>query len=387
MIHKNILYCLFLLLTAFFLAPSNAIPITDAYPGVFSPDPEIDVSSVNIHGVLGYAINPFPANESNRNHYDSRKGSKIKYLIMHFTEENFTRTINIFTNNSRDNPTSAHYVITQKEVNNLAGGQVLRVVPEELRAWHAGTSAFGSDKSLNYVSIGIEHVNLGFNGNISMPEMNRTYFPYDDNEIAASGKISRDIVKQYGILPQHVLGHEDVQPAWKPDPGPLFPWGKLYHQYGVGAWLDDDEMSVDAINAKYAPPRSFPQNLNQTILLDMLHSYGFRSSGDEERVIIAFKKHFSANQFPALCDPIIRVEDMFWAWALEAKYVTSSLTTATASLFTGSPTPSGSSCVDAVPDCLQYNLNECQNSLYKPIMCKYCKQTCNLCRDSTCSTF
>uniref|UniRef100_A0AC34F3F5 N-acetylmuramoyl-L-alanine amidase domain-containing protein n=1 Tax=Panagrolaimus sp. ES5 TaxID=591445 RepID=A0AC34F3F5_9BILA len=367
MVHQNILCFLFLLPAAFFFSTTNGIPITDAYPGVFSPDPEIEVTSVNIHGVSGFAINPFPANESNRNHYDSRKGKTIKYLIMHFTEENFTRTVNIFTNNSRDNPTSAHYVITQKEVNNLAGGQVLRVVPEELRAWHAGTSSWGNDTSLNYVSIGIEHVNLGFNGNVSMPEMNRTYFPYDDDEIAASGQISRDIVKQYGILPQHVIGHEDVQPAWKPDPGPLFPWGKFYHQYGVGAWLDDDEMNVDAINRKYSPPRAFPQNLNKTVLLDMLYSYGFRSAGDEDRVILAFKKHFSANQYPALCDGIIRVEDMFWAWALEAKYVTGSSTTAT-----GLP-PTGSSCVDAVPDCLQYSLSECQNSLYKPIMCKYCK--------------
>jgi N-acetylmuramoyl-L-alanine amidase len=374
-----------LLLVLFLTTTTFAIPITQAYPGVFFPDPEIEVTSADIHGVTGYSINQFPSNESNRNHYDSRKGKSIKYLIMHFTEENFTRTVNIFTNNSRDNPVSAHYVITQKEVNNLAGGQVLRVVPEALRAWHAGTSAWGNDTSLNYVSIGIEHVNLGFNGNVSMPELNRTYFPYDDDEIKASGKISAGIVKQYGILPQHVIGHEDVQPAWKPDPGPLFPWGKVYHIYGVGAWLDDDEMTVDAIVKKYNPPRPFPFNLDKAVLLEMLYSYGFRSAGDDSRVIMAFKKHFSANQYPQFCDEVIRVDDMFWAWALEAKYVTSSPSTASPTSINTGPTASGSSCADAVPDCLQYNLNECKNSIYKPIMCKYCKQTCNLCGDSACS--
>jgi N-acetylmuramoyl-L-alanine amidase len=382
MAQMNFILCFLLPILLIFTTTTSAIPITQAYPGVFSPDPQIDVSSANIHGVIGYAINPFPANESDRNHYDSRKGKTIKYLIMHFTEENFTKTVNIFTNNSMVNPTSAHYVITQKEINNLDGGQVLRVVPENLRAWHAGTSAWGNDTSLNYVSIGIEHVNLGFNGNVSLPELNRTYFPYDPDEIKASGMISSGIVKQYGILPQHVIGHEDVQPTWKPDPGPLFPWGKLYKDYGVGAWLDDDEMTVDEIIKKYNPPRPFPQNLDRDVLLAMLYNYGWRSAGDDSRVILAFKKHFSANQYPAYCDEIIRLEDMFWAWALEAQYVTSTPTTATPA--TGS-TVSGNTCADAVPDCLQYNLNECKNSIYKPMMCKYCKQTCNLCSDPTCN--
>jgi N-acetylmuramoyl-L-alanine amidase len=385
MAHIWILLCF---LVSTFLATTNAISITQAYPGVFSSDPDINVTAVNIHGISGYSINPFPPSEASRNHYDSRRGATIKYLILHFTEENFTRSVNIFTNGSTDNPVSAHYCITQKEINNLAGGQVLQVVPEDLRAWHAGRSYWGNDSSLNYVSIGIEHVNLGFPGNLSLPEMNRTYIPYDPDQIRASGTISKDIVKKYGIHPQHVVGHEDVATylGGHPDPGPLFPWGQLYKEYGVGAWLDDDEMTAYAIHKKYNPPRAFPQNLDRNILLEMLFNYGYSNHGSSENdkwVILAFKKHFSANQYPVLMDDVIRVEDMFWAWALEAKYVTGTPTTVSPSMNTGS-TPY--SCADAVPDCLQYNLNECKNAIYKPIMCKYCRKTCNLCSDSTCNT-
>ena len=173
----------YLLTSVTSVVADDSIPITQAYPGVFSPDPNILVTNVNIHGVPGFKVNPFP--DSRRNHYDSRNGAKIKYLIMHFTEETFPNTVNIFTNGSSSdtNRVSAHYVISEK-AQNIGGGQVLQVVPDDLRAWHAGVSTWGPDNNLNYISLGIEHVNLGYTGNYGN---NETYFPYDDDQMKASG--------------------------------------------------------------------------------------------------------------------------------------------------------------------------------------------------------
>uniref|UniRef100_A0AC34FM26 ShKT domain-containing protein n=1 Tax=Panagrolaimus sp. ES5 TaxID=591445 RepID=A0AC34FM26_9BILA len=355
----NIFYCSLILLI--FAEELNAESITQAYPGAFSSDPKIKVTAEKIHGVEGFKIDPFPASEQHRNHYDSRNGGKIKYLVMHYTAEIFTETVEIFTNGSTNNPVSSHYVISEKAKNNLTGGQVLQVVPDNLRSWHAGISNWGQDSNLNYISIGIEHVNLGFSG--SGGETNRTYYSYDSAQIHNSGIISKSIVKKYGILPQNVLGHEDIAPPRKSDPGPLFPWKKLYHQHGVGAWLDDDEMTKEVITQKYAPSRPFPESPNRETLLEILFSYGYSNEGttaNNNFVILAFKKHFSANQQPHLCDNIIRKEDMFWAWALEAKYI------------------SNSACFDLEISCSR-NLTECKQSQYKPVMCKYCKKTCGLC--------
>jgi N-acetylmuramoyl-L-alanine amidase len=325
MFHLSILLYLILptFLTTSTFADNSSISITQAYPGVFSQDPNILVTNVTIHGINGFAINKF--SDPIRNHYDSRNGKKIRYLIMHYTEENFTKTVEIFTTNFTGNRVSAHYVITEKAVNNLTGGQILQVVPDELRAWHAGVSSWETDSNLNSISIGIEHVNLGISGNQTLPEQNRTYFPYDSDQIRASGLMSQDIVRKYNILPQHVLGHEDIAPPRKPDPGPLFPWGIYFHDFGIGAWLDYDEMTKDAIIHKYNPKRPYPTKPDKALLLEMLISHGYSREGTTENdqfIILAFKKHFSANQHPELCDEIIREQDMFWAWALEAKYVT-----------------------------------------------------------------
>uniref|UniRef100_A0AC34GUV7 CUB domain-containing protein n=1 Tax=Panagrolaimus sp. ES5 TaxID=591445 RepID=A0AC34GUV7_9BILA len=301
----------FLTTTVITADDNSSISITQAYPGVFSDDPDVQVTNVTIHGINGYLINTF--SNPDRNHYDSRKGGKIKYLIMHFTEDNFTTTVNIFTSNSTVNRVSAHYVITEKAVNNLTGGQILQVVPDDLRAWHAGVSTWGSDSNLNYVSLGIEHVNLGYDSE-NATELNRTYYPYDPDQIRASALMSQDIIRKYNILPQHILGHEDIAPPRKPDPGPLFPWGTYFHNFGIGAWLDFDEMDNNAIIQKYNPPRPFPTKPDRNLREG--------TTENDKFVILAFKKHFSANQHPELCDDIIRDQDMFWAWALEAKYVT-----------------------------------------------------------------
>uniref|UniRef100_A0A914Q9A7 N-acetylmuramoyl-L-alanine amidase n=1 Tax=Panagrolaimus davidi TaxID=227884 RepID=A0A914Q9A7_9BILA len=114
-----------ILLFSLFPATLNAESITKAYPGAFSHDPKIQVTAEKVHGVEAFKIDPFPASEQSRNHYDSRNNGKNKYLIMHYTAEIFTKTVEIFTNGTTNNPVSSHYVISEKDDKHKLTGKFL----------------------------------------------------------------------------------------------------------------------------------------------------------------------------------------------------------------------------------------------------------------------
>jgi N-acetyl-anhydromuramyl-L-alanine amidase AmpD len=106
---------------------------------------------------------------------------------------------------------SAHYTVDED-------GTVFAHVPEECRAWHAGVSFWAGARDVNARSIGIEIVNPGH-------EFGYRSFPKP--QIGAVIRLARSIVDRHGIPPERVLGHSDVAPARKRDPGELFPWAAL----------------------------------------------------------------------------------------------------------------------------------------------------------------
>lgn len=114
---------------------------------------------------------------------------------------------------------SAHYLIDE-------GGSVLRLVDERERAWHAGVSWWAGRAGLNDVSIGIELVNPGHAWG---------YRPFPAPQIDSLEKLGRAICERWAIDPVRVLGHSDVAPARKDDPGELFPWRRLASA-GLGLW-------------------------------------------------------------------------------------------------------------------------------------------------------
>jgi N-acetylmuramoyl-L-alanine amidase len=106
---------------------------------------------------------------------------------------------------------SAHYVIAED-------GQIVRMVDESKRAWHAGKSHWRGIDNLNSCSIGIEIVNPGHEFG---------YRPFPEAQIDALIPLVGDIVGRYGITRGNVVGHSDIAPARKQDPGELFPWYRL----------------------------------------------------------------------------------------------------------------------------------------------------------------
>ena len=147
-----------------------------------------------------------------------RHKTQIKFLIFHYTGMNKeSDAINKLTNFKSD--VSCHYFIKNN-------GQTSVMVPDSYVAWHAGKSRWKHYKSLNRYSIGIEINNPGHDFN---------YKKFSKKQIQSLIKLSKILIKKYKIDSKNVLGHSDIAPERKKDPGEKFPWKELSKQ-GIGLW-------------------------------------------------------------------------------------------------------------------------------------------------------
>jgi N-acetylmuramoyl-L-alanine amidase len=149
--------------------------------------------------------------------HDARPGA-IDMLILHYTGMP-TGQAALERMCDPEAKVSAHYMIDED-------GTVYRLVPEERRAWHAGVSFWAGEKNVNGRSIGIELVNPGHEWG---------YRPFPGKQIEALIELGRGILSRHAIPPERVLGHSDVAPDRKTDPGELFPW-EVLAQNGIGLW-------------------------------------------------------------------------------------------------------------------------------------------------------
>lgn len=134
----------------------------------------------------------------------------ISMLVLHYTGmADAASAIDRLTD--ADAKVSAHYVVTED-------GQVFRLVDEVRRAWHAGRSEWRGITDINSASIGIEIVNPGHEFG---------YRPFPEEQMTALLPLVADIVARHGIEQANVVGHSDVAPARKIDPGELFDWDLL----------------------------------------------------------------------------------------------------------------------------------------------------------------
>jgi N-acetylmuramoyl-L-alanine amidase len=170
---------------------------------------------------------------------------------------------------------SSHYVVEEH-------GNVLQLVPEARRAWHAGLSSWNGVSDINSCSIGIE---------IANPGHSYGYPDFPESQITAVTALCRDIVKRHRIRAERVLAHSDVAPQRKLDPGEKFPWARL-HRAGVGAWVTTSPIRP---GPRPAPGDSGPDVAElQTAL--RRYGYGIEATGvyDDltEAVVTAFQRHF-----------------------------------------------------------------------------------------------
>jgi len=150
--------------------------------------------------------------------FNKRNSKQIKFLIFHYTgmrKEN--DAINRLT--KIQSKVSCHYLIKKN-------GNIVVMVPELYIAWHAGKSSWKSFKSLNKHSIGIE---------ISNPGHDHNYINFSKNQIRSILHLGKLLIKKYKIQSSNVLGHSDIAPFRKKDPGEKFPWQYLA-KFGLGKW-------------------------------------------------------------------------------------------------------------------------------------------------------
>ncbi len=180
---------------------------------------------------------------------------------------------------------SAHYIV-------LEDGRIVQCVPESMRAWHAGVSAWAGEDDINSCSIGVEIVNRGHDWG---------YPDFPLRQIAAVIALCRGIMLRRKVPSHRVLGHSDVAPGRKKDPGEKFPWHSLANS-GVGHWVQParivrgDALQLgaisDSVSNMQAAFRRYGYNIPTNGKFD----------GPTMEVVTAFQRHFSTERVDGIAD-------------------------------------------------------------------------------------
>ncbi len=207
--------------------------------------------------------------------------SKPSILLMHYTGmPSAARAIDWLSR--PESKVSCHYVID-------TDGRITQMVPEALRAWHAGLSYWAGESDINSASIGIEIQNPGHEDG---------YHPFPRAQMRAVRDLALDIQRRHAIAPERILAHSDVAPLRKIDPGEKFDWRWLA-QAGVGHWV-----APVAIRAAERLA-SDPGLVSAASSLLAAYGYGVGVAGvsgpDLATVVRAFQRHFR----PARVDGIV----------------------------------------------------------------------------------
>ena len=213
------------------------------------------------------------------NHDARPAGGIVDMLILHYTGMTSGEAA-LARLTSPDAKVSAHYVVEED-------GAIWRLVPEERRAWHAGISFWAGRRDINAHSIGIELVNPGHEWG---------YRTFPEAQMAGLEALARDIMTRHSIRPEFVLGHSDVAPQRKDDPGELFDWARLAGA-GIGLWPDFAAQPGDIPKDAAAAQRllaAIGYEVPQTGLLDDV----------TRTVVTAFQRHFH----PEHCDGALDLE-------------------------------------------------------------------------------
>ena len=196
-----------------------------------------------------------------------RQSNQIKFLIFHYTgmrkESDAIKKLTNFKSN-----VSCHYFIKKK-------GITLVMVPDLYVAWHAGKSNWEKYKLLNKYSIGIE---------ISNPGHNFGYNQFSKEQIQSLIKLSKILIKKYKIKPKNILGHSDIAPERKKDPGEKFPWKKLAKQK-IGLWH-----SISLVRLK--KNRGIKLNkINENVFINNLYTIGYLNKKFKKIINIKYKNY------------------------------------------------------------------------------------------------
>ena len=235
---------------------------------------------------------------------------RIQYIILHYTALDDELSLKVLTSHG----VSSHYLITMKKED-----PIYNLVDDNYRAWHAGITMFENRGSINDSSIGIEIANLGFTRKVTntpaqlrrMTKRQREnrffaryneFSDYEESQIEKVAYLLERLVKKYDIKPYRILGHSDVAPYRKIDPGPKFPWKRLYDEYNLGMWYDEKDYQNFLYDKKFK--RTKIKDIKEEFI-----KYGYTSMPtnnkwdfESRKVLYAFQCHFRQKKIDGYID-------------------------------------------------------------------------------------
>ncbi len=212
------------------------------------------------------------ADHPSPNHGPRPAGGRIVLVLLHYTGMP-DATAALARLCDPENALSCHYFVDER-------GRILRLVPEERRAWHAGRGGWRGHPDVNDVSIGIELVNPGHEWG---------YRPFPEAQIDALCGLLAPLLARHRLPPAAVIGHSDVAPARKTDPGELFPWPVLAAR-GLALWPGE------------APPRPVDP-LRAARLLRRIGYMGEANGAGLPMLVRAFQRRFRPRRVDGILDP------------------------------------------------------------------------------------
>ena len=213
-----------------------------------------------------------------------RKRKEIKFIVFHYTGmKKDVDAINKLTYSK--SKVSSHYFVKRN-------GEILTLVPDLYISWHAGISSWKNYKSLNKYSIGIE---------ISNPGHQHEYKNFTQKQINSVLKLSRSLVKKYKIKSKFILGHSDIAPNRKKDPGEKFPWEFLAKRK-IGCWHNLNQKKLLVERSKVI------NEFDKDIFFKNLYKIGYTKSVNKKnnkclkKIILAFQRRFRQSLINGIVD-------------------------------------------------------------------------------------
>ena len=213
-----------------------------------------------------------------------RSNKGIKIIVIHYTGmQSEVDALNRLTDFK--SKVSCHYLINEK-------GKIISIVPDNYTAWHAGKSRWGKLSSLNKSSIGIELVNPGHNFG---------YKKFGKKQISALIQLIKKLIKKYNINKQNIVGHSDIAPLRKKDPGEKFPW-KILAKSNIGIWHNLKQKKLMKNRKKKILKKE------KLIFFKFLNKIGFQTrfnikkSRYQKKLIEAFQRRFRPELISGILD-------------------------------------------------------------------------------------
>tara|TARA_B100001113_G_scaffold190803_1_gene156393 strand:+ start:376 stop:1116 length:741 start_codon:yes stop_codon:yes gene_type:complete len=206
-----------------------------------------------------------------------RKINQVKFLIFHYTGMKSEKAaIKRLTDERTE--VSSHYLIKKN-------GNVINLVPDLYIAWHAGNSRWKKYISLNKNSIGIE---------ITNPGHSHGYKKFPHLQISSLIKLSKFLIKKYKINKKNILGHSDIAPERKKDPGEKFPW-KYLSKYKIGYWHNIDQKKLIKYRMKEidnSHKLSFYKNLYKIGYSKIPKNFKYKKNKYSIKITKSFQRRF-----------------------------------------------------------------------------------------------